>query len=225
MSVSHRPTPVASGVALLVAAVATATLARGAGQRLAIAGTLVGVGLLAVSGRKSLISLPSRPLTLGGSVVVFASLVWAFTTVSTPGARYELLPGLVGVVLLGLGLRPVRNDFSRRFVSAGLAALLVGVALTGIFQRAAPIHLLVSTAAAVVAWDLAEHGISLGEQLRPDAVTTTVELLHGGLTAAYGALLVAIAMITYQNGSTDLPLGGVVLLLLAAVTLLSLLYR
>lgn len=225
MSVSHRPTPVASGVALLVAAVATATLASGAGQRLAIAGTLVGVALFAMSGRKSLASLPPWLLTIVGSAVGLASIGWAVTTVSTPGARYELLPGLAGILFLGLGLRPIRARSSRRFVSAGLVALLVGVALTGIFQRAGPIQLLGATAAAVVAWDLAEHGISLGEQLRPDAVTASVELLHGGLTAAYGALLVAVALLLYGNGSTDLPLGGVALLLLTAVTLLALLYR
>jgi len=225
MSVSHRPTPAASGAALLVAAVATATLARGVGQRLAILGTLVGVGLLVASGRPSPVSLPPGLLTAAGSAVVVASVGWVFTAVPTLGARYELLPGLAGLLLLGLGVRPVRQRFARRFVSAGLAALLVGVALAGIFERAGPIQLLVATAGAVVAWDLAEHGISLGEQLRSDAATTGVELLHGGVTAAYGGLLVVVAIALYGNGTANLPLGGVVLLLLTALSLLALLYR
>jgi len=225
MTVSHRPTPAASGAALLVAAVATATLASGLGQRLAILGTLVGVGLLVASGRPSPVSLPPGLLTAAGSAVVVASVGWVFTAVPTLGARYELLPGLAGLLLLGLGVRPVRQRFARRFVSAGLAALLVGVALAGIFERAGPIQLLVATAGAVVAWDLAEHGISLGEQLRTDAETRAVELVHGAATAAYGAVLVAVALVLYEHGATGLSLGTLLLLLVAAVTLLALLYR
>lgn len=225
MTVSHRPTPAASGAALLVAAVTTATLARGFGQRLAIVGTLVGVGLFVASGRPSPVPLPPGLLTAAGSAVVVASIGWALTTVSALGARYELLPGLAGVVLIGLGVRPVRQRFARRFASAGLAALLVGVALAGIFERAGPIQLLVATAGAIVAWDLAEHAISLGEQLRPDAATTGVELLHGGVTAAYSGLLVVVATVLYGSGTATLPLGGVALLLVAALALLALLYR
>ncbi|WP_276249778.1 DUF7519 family protein [Haloarcula rara] len=129
------------------------------------------------------------------------------------------------MALVGLGVRPLGQRVARRFVSAGLAAMVVGVALVGIFEAAGPLRLLGATAAAIAAWDVAEHGISLGEQLRTDAETRSVELLHTGTTSAYGAVTVVVALVTYEYGATGLPLGALVLLLSAAVTLLALLYR
>jgi len=223
--VSHRPTPLATALALLLAAVSTAILSPTVAQRVAIVAAVVGAGLLVVGGREFATALPLGwlPTALGAALVLGSIL--RGETLADPRHSIELVPGLVGIALLGLGLRPLRGRFARRFVSAGLAAMVVGVGLVGIFEGAGPLRLLGATAAAIAAWDVAEHGISLGEQLRTDAETRSVELLHTGATSAYGAVTVVVALIIYDYGATGLSLGALVLLLGAAVTLLALLYR
>ncbi|QIO24149.1 hypothetical protein [Haloarcula sp. JP-L23] len=227
--VDHRPTPVASALAVLLAGISTALLAPGPEQRLAVLGTVTGVGLVVFGDRDDLTGeyprLVGRLVVAIGAVVVVAALAHALSAVGEFGAQAELVPGLVGVVCIGLGTRPLRQRFARRFVSAGLAALVLGVVITGVFERADPPALLAATAAAVVAWDLAEHAISLGEQLRADARTYTVELAHAGVSGGYGAVLVVGAMVLYENGGTGVPLGALALLLAAAVTLMAVLYN
>jgi len=225
VSVSHRPTPLASALALLLCGVSTAILAPTLDQRLAVVTALVGVGLVVASGRDIETPVPQGRLwTALGAALVLGSLVRS-ETLADPRQRVELLPGLVGMALVGLGVRPLRQRFARRLVSAGLAAMVVGVALVGVFEAAGPLRLLAATAAAIAAWDVAEHGISLGEQLRTDAQTRSVELLHTGTTSAYGAVTVIVGLVVYENGATGLPLSALVLLLAAAVTLMALLYR
>ncbi len=225
MSVAHRPTPLASALALLLCAASTAILAPTLDQRVAVLAALAGTGLVAAGGREFSAPVPQGRLwtALGAALVVGAIL--RGETLADPRHSIELVPGLVGMALVGLGVRPIRQRFARRFVSAGLAVMIVGVSLAGIFEAAGPLRLLGAAAAAVAAWDAAEHGISLGEQLRTDAGTRTVELVHTGATSAYGAATVAAALLVYDHGATGLPLSGLVLLLAAAVTLLALLYR
>ncbi|MBV0924950.1 hypothetical protein KTS45_12155 [Halomicroarcula limicola] len=228
-SIAHRPTPVASGLAVLFATGATAILVRSAAQHRAVALTLLGAAILLVSGRYPDGMALDRPVrylgTAVGALVVLAAFALALTSPSTSGARLELFPGLVGVVLVGLGVRPVRQRFARRFLSAGLAALVVAVALSGIFERAGPLALLAAVAAAIVAWDVGEHGVSLGEQLRTDADTRSVELVHAGVSTAYGAALVVATLLLFENGATGLPLATLVALLVGAIALMAALYR
>jgi len=225
MSVDHRPTPLSSALALCLCGVSTAILAPALVQRVAIVAALVGVGLVVAGGREFEAPIPrGRLWTALGAVLVLGALLRG-ETLADPHRSIELVPGLVGMALVGLGVRPVRQRFARRFVSAGLGVMIVGVALVGVFEAAGPLRLLGATAAAIAAWDVAGHGISLGEQLRTDAETRAVELLHTGTTSAYGAVTVVVGLVVYENGASGLPLSALVLLLAAAVTLLALLYR
>lgn len=223
VSVDHRPTPLSSGLALCLCALSTAILAPTLDQRLAIVAALVGVSLVAAGGRE--FPLPGRRLWTVLGVALVLGAILRGETLADPRHSVELVPGLVGMALVGLGVRPLRQRFARRVVSAGLAVMIVGVALAGVFEAAGPLALLGAAAAAIAAWDVAEHGISLGEQLRTDAETRSVELLHTGTTSAYGAVTVVVALVIYDHGATGLPLSALVLLLAAAVTLLALLYR
>ena len=225
MSVSHRPTPLSSGLAVLLGAVSTAILAPTLDQRVALLVGVAGAGLLVARGRESTDPVPAGPLwTALGAGLVLAAIARG-ATLPDPRHSVELVPGLVGTALLGLGVRPISERYARRIVSAGLTALLLGVALVGIFEAAGPPGLLGATVAAIVAWDTAENGISLGEQLRTDAETRTVELVHAGVASAYGAVTVVVALLVFEHGASDLSLGALTLLLAVAVTLLALLYR
>ncbi|MFC7026803.1 hypothetical protein ACFQH8_03320 [Halomicroarcula sp. GCM10025710] len=182
-AVSHRPTSLSSALALLLSASVALLLAGSANQRLAVIGTAVGVAVVLAgarlpdveravpdevtrrSTRVPLDRFGASEVTVVGAAIVSLSLLHGVLTLSGSVGWAQLGPGILGIVLLGLGLRPVREDLARRFVSAGLAALVVGVVLVGVFERADTGTLLVATAGAIVAWDVAENGISLGEQL------------------------------------------------------------
>ncbi|WP_276272942.1 DUF7519 family protein [Haloarcula litorea] len=227
--VDHRPTPLGSLLAVLLAGGAVGVLAPAAGQRLPLAGTVLGLACLLVGGRWASLLDGSRVVGLGlagvGAVVVLASLALAATAPLSAGRRAALLAGLAGVVLVGLGVSPLRGRLARRLLSAGLGALVVAVALDGVFQRTTPLPLLVATAAGVVAWDTGEHAVGLGEQLRTDAATRRVELLHAAGSAGYGAALVGVALLLFERGPTGLPLATLLLVLAGAVVLLAALYR
>ena len=242
-AVSHRPTSLSSALALLLSASVALLLAGSANQRLAVIGTAVGVAVVLAgarlpdveravpdevtrrSTRVPLDRFGASEVTVVGAAIVALSLLHGVLTLSGSVGWAQLGPGILGIVLLGLGLRPVREDLARRFVSAGLAALVVGVVLVGVFERADTGTLLVATAGAIVAWDVAENGISLGEQLRSDAGTESVELLHAGASAGFGALLVLGATVLFENGTTELPLAVLVALVAAAVVSMAALYR
>lgn len=106
--------------------------------------------------------------------------------------------GVAGLVLVGLGV--VRGRRSAVTLGAWLA--LAGVVVAGLGE-APPEALLVGTAAAVLAWDLGEQAITVGDQLGRAASTRTLELVH----AAYSTI-VAVAGIAVGYGLFLLATGG-----------------
>lgn len=227
-AVDERPPPVASVLAVLLAVGVVALVGDTATQRFALAGTVGGVVLVFFGGR--LLDGGAGARVVGNLVAVVGlgvagvSVVYGATAAAGYGQLIELLPGLAGVVLLSLGVLPVHERYAGWVVSAGLGALLAGVALSGIFARATPVEVLVAGTLAVLSWDVAIHGIGLGRQLGGDARTWPVELVHAGATACYGGGIVVVGAIVYDFGASGLPLAALVLLLVAAVTLTVALY-
>ena len=225
-TLQRSPTPLASGLALLAAAIAAFLLATEFTRQLAVVGALVGMWLVVAGGRDPAGStFGGGLLTAIGGVVTAGAVLYGTTTLDAPVTWVMLVPGLAGIVLVGLGVRPVSQRFARRIVSAGLASQIVGVLLLGVYQRGEPVVLLAAAAAAIVAWDAAEHGISLGEQLRTDAETRDVELVHTGASGLYGAGLVLVGAVLWENAARGVPLGMLLLLLAAAVIAMAALYN
>lgn len=227
-TVDERPPPVASALAVLLAVGVVALVGDTATQRFALAGTVGGVVLVFVGGRLpdggTGAPIAGNLIAVLGLGVAGVSAVYGATAATGYGQMTELLPGLAGVVLLSLGVLPVHERYAGWIVSAGLGALLAGVALSGIFARSTPVEVLVAGALAVLAWDVAIHGIGLGRQLGGDARTWPVELVHAGGTACYGGGIVVVGAVVYDVGASGLPLATLVLLLVAAVTLTVALY-
>lgn len=221
--VDERPPPVASALAVLLAVGVVALLGDTATQRFALAGTVGGVVLVFFGGRLP-DGVAGNLIAVVGLGVAGASAVYGATAATGYGQVTELLPGLAGVVLLSLGVLPVHERYAGWVVSAGLGALLAGVALSGIFARSTPLEVLVAGTLAVLSWDVAIHGIGLGRQLGADARTWPVELVHAGATACYGGGIVVVGAVVYDVGASGLPLATLVLLLVAAVTLTVALY-
>ncbi|WP_435077087.1 DUF7519 family protein [Halococcus sp. AFM35] len=124
--------------------------------------------------------------------------------------------GAVGVVGLGVGLRSV----SRAAVTLGTVGLFCGTVLAGLAGGPPPL-LLVATAATIVAWDVAEFAIGLGETVGRAADTRRAELVHAGASGALALAGAGGGLVIYRlagGGPTLVPIAllcGAVVLVIA----------
>lgn len=125
-----------------------------------------------------------------------AGLAIAAAGVSVAAAGPAGAPlGALGVVLIAAGV--LRG--ARAAVTVGALLAVGGVLAAGLASAPVP-GLLVGTAAAVLAWDLGEQAINVGEHLGRVASTRRLELVHAangtlvavaGIAVGYGIFLVA----------------------------------
>jgi hypothetical protein len=103
-----------------------------------------------------------------------AALAAGVVAVATAaGGSLPAVAGVAGLAALAVGV--VRG--ARGTTRVG-GAMLVGTgAVAGVVDGSVAVAL-VATAAAVVAWDAAEYGLRLGEQVGRDAVTLRPQVLH-----------------------------------------------
>ena len=148
--------------------------------------------------------------------VALAIVVAAVGTLSLALSGPAAVVGAVGVVGLAVGLR----SSSRAVVTLGAAGLFCGTLLAGL-AGAPPSLLLAATAATVVAWDVAEFGIDLGETVGRGATTRRAELVHAGASGALALVGTGGGSIVYRlagGGPALVPialLSGAVVLVLA----------
>ncbi len=133
------------------------------------------------------------------------------------GAPYSgtgTLVGATGLALFAIGALGGR----RGSATLGAVVLFSGVVIAG--WEGAPVGaVLVGATAAVVAWDLAEHAIGLGEQLGREADATRNVIVHGAVSLAVGTIAISASYGVYSVVGGGLPLSTLILLLLAAITL------
>jgi hypothetical protein len=219
VAVGRRPTRASAGLAALAVAGGTVLVGGPGGSAVGV----VLVGLAAMAAGDELRSRGRRIqswLVLGVGVAIALGGVAAGAVMADdfPGTL-QALPGLLGVLLLGAGLVPVRGQGSRRLVKLGAGLVLVGVMIAGIF-RAVPAGTLVAGAAvALVGWDLGEHAINVGEQMGRTASTWRAEGVHAVGAGLVGVTAVLTADLVDGVGSTGLSLPALALLVLAVVLL------
>jgi len=225
VGVTDRPAPRSGVASFLVAVLAVGLVATGGTQRLALVAAAAG-GAVIVAG----VWLADSRLVYGlvaliGVVSVLAGVVIALTRPAVPGARAEVVPGLLGIAVLAAALAPVRAGWERYLLASGAGLLVVTLVVSGAIQDAPTVQLLTAGAATVLAWDLGEQAVNVREQVGRDAATLGFEALHGGATALVGAVGVGVALLVRAVGPTGIPLPALVLLLGAGVTLLVGLYN
>lgn len=154
------------------------------------------------------------PARLSSGVAIGAALV--ATLAAALGASVAAGAGALGVLLAALAL--VRG--SRRVLGAGVAALLLGILLSGVAGGSTE-SLLVAMVATVAAWDVGENAINVGEQLGREANTRRLELTHVASGTAFGAGVAGVGYAIYEAATGGQPASAVALLLLGAVLLLS----
>jgi hypothetical protein len=138
---------------------------------------------------------------------------------SAPGARLRLLPGLVGVALVGAAVAPLRGAGSRRLLKLGVAAVFVGVLAAGVLRALAVGPALVASVGAVLAWDLGEHAVGVGEHLGRAAGTLPIQVTHAAGSLVVGGVAVFAGRAVAGVGPASLSLPGLVLVLAAVLSL------
>ncbi|MFB6146604.1 MAG: hypothetical protein ABEJ08_02845 [Halobacteriaceae archaeon] len=153
------------------------------------------------------------PASFSGRFAVFVSMVAVFSLLF--GMVWGILPGLFGVAMLWWGA----YSGSRFRISVGTLFLFLGVLLSAAGEPS-PAFPLAGTAATIVAWDLAQNAISVGEQLGSETNTTTAEAFHAAGTLATGLLGAVGGFVVYQVAWGGQPVFGVMLLVVGTMLLL-----
>lgn len=154
------------------------------------------------------------PPALGSSLALASATVALVAATLT--ARSAAVPAAAGVLLLGIGLFRA----SRRFVTAGSAALFSSVLLAGV-RGGVPEAVLLAALATVLAWDTADHALGIGAQLGREADSARLVVVHAAATLLVGAFGSAVCYAAYLAVGGGQPVSAVVLLLLGAVALVS----
>jgi len=159
-------------------------------------------------------TVDERPTTLSAWLAVaFASVVAASALEADPLAAVAAAPGVLLVGTAGaVG--------SRRALSAGAAILFVAVLVAGTLGGG-PLPVLVGTVAAVLAWDVADHGLDLGRRVGRDAGTARNELVHAAGGTVVGAVGGAIGYGVFVGAAAGQPVTAVVFLLVGVIALAS----
>ncbi|WP_138006944.1 DUF7519 family protein [Halalkalirubrum salinum] len=152
------------------------------------------------------------PRSAIGAVVLAAIATAMLALVSIEGAALAF----TGAIVLSVGVR-----FGRlRIVHAG-SLLSVGGLVTAGVTGATPEPLLVAAVCAVLAWDLAETAIELGDRVGGDASTARFESVHAAMILAVGIASAAVGYGLYAATAGGQPTTAVVLLLFGAVIVVS----
>lgn len=227
MTRASRPLPGSAALSVLAGAGAVLLVADAPVQRTAVLTALV--GLVAVAGGIELAHRDRWPWGLvtgvGGGGIVLGALGQSVARTAGVSASLELLPGIVGLLILVLGLGAAVPGRERSFITIGTGMVLLGVFFSGIVYGASMGRLLAATVATVVAWDLGEQAVNLGEHVGRQARTWQVEAVHGGAAVLVGVIAVVAAFGIYHINITGVPLGGLSALLVGGVVLAVALYN
>lgn len=220
----NQPTLPSAGMALVVVLVVLLLLADGE----ASVAVLWEAGLLTLVVAASVLEETTPGLTLAlqvaGALGALVVVAVATRTVDSVVALVEVLPGMVGFVLVALAVFPRTGLGSRRLLKLGSGALLLTVLVSGVLRAATLDLLVVAALGSVLVWDVGEQAICLGEHLGRRASTRRLEVVHavsGGLVAGVGALA---ALTVRDLGTPGLPLHSFLLLVVAVLAFAVALY-
>ncbi|PCR88786.1 DUF7519 family protein [Natrinema ejinorense] len=225
-SIVKQPTYAGGAFAVLAAACVTGVLASRSVQ-VSIAGVeTIGSLLLLGSGvvRRRGYRVLGGSLVVGGSGIVCLALGLSFLAPGGPFERLSFLGGTVAMACVVLGVFPLYRSWTRPLVGIGVALFscsLVGLAWA---TNIGGPRLLLGVGLTIVTWDVAEHAITLGDDVGRSARTYTVSVTHlaGSLGVGLAAGTVAVAVSSVQL--PPIPIAALALLLGAFLLLLFVLF-
>ncbi|WP_135303671.1 DUF7519 family protein [Haloarcula amylovorans] len=224
---THRPTHLSAVLSVLVGAAALALVGTTPAQRLTLGVVLVALVPLALGLELRRRGHVPAALALAslGTAGVAGALALGSARIASFSNSVELYPGLVGLFVLVLALSPVWEGRERPLISLGTGLLLVSVVASAAVYGTGTTGLLVAGVGTVLAWDLAEQAVNLGEQVGREAKTRGVELTHAGGTAAVGGGAIAAVQVIVHADVTGLSLPVLASLLGSGLLLTLALYN
>jgi hypothetical protein len=160
------------------------------------------------------VDLVNEPAITSGAIALFAGVLAMLTSAPFYGVAVPF--GVLGVLFLGVG---VFSAASRRWVSLGAMSIFVGILIVGALGAATVPMLLISGVMTLVAWDVGQHAITVGEQFGRTVPTRRGELVHAASSTIVGVLGAGASYGVYVLGAGGQPALAVVLLVLGAVGL------
>jgi hypothetical protein len=154
------------------------------------------------------------PARLSSALATAAALLAVLTT--APLSTLALPLAVAGFATFLLALFATG---SRGLLWLGSVGIFGGALVAGGIAGAPPVLVLASVAAMVLAWDLGQNAIGMGEQLGRHAVTWRAELFHAAASSVVAAVVGGVAYVVYRLGTGGQPVLALVLLLAAGVLL------
>ncbi|MFB6078686.1 MAG: hypothetical protein ABEJ80_06890 [Halarchaeum sp.] len=149
---------------------------------------------------------------LVGALALAGGLAFPLAHIAVPGRAAEVVLGAAGVACLALGVGPARRGWEREFLAAGAGLVLLTVVLSGVLHDAGRTTLLLGGVACVLAWDVGEQAVNLGEQVGNEASARRAAFVHPAATLGVGLVAVALA-----RGVASLGVSGLSLPVLLAL--------
>jgi hypothetical protein len=153
-----------------------------------------------------------NPVTVSSVVAVGAAVV-AAVAVAFSSILLAVVVGTVSLLLFVLGLL----SGYRLAVGVGAGVLFFGLVMGATFGGTGVEVLLVGVVATILAWDVGENAINLGEQVSRTAPTVRAEALHVAASATVGAVGAGLAYATYTTATGGKPLTALFALLLGVL--------
>jgi hypothetical protein len=159
-------------------------------------------------------AVDDRPARISAGLAVLAGVgTVGLVAPGSPTAAAVAVGGLA-LVVAGLAGRSVAG------VTGGSFGLFVGVLLAGNADAGA-VLLVGAALGAVLAWDFGEQAITVGRQVGREATTTRGELTHAAASLLVGLATVAVLVGTFRAATGGFHVGALLVLLAAAVVLVS----
>ena len=222
-SVVKQPTYAGSALAVLAAACVSGVLASQSVQ-VSIAGVgSIGAFLLLGSG---LVRRRGHRVLGGGVVLAGCGLVCLALGLSllSPGGLFERIAffgGTLAMACVVLGVFPLRQSWARSLVGIGIALFSCSLVFLAWISNPGRVQLLLGFGLTILIWDMAEHAITLGNDVGRSARTYSVTVTHfiGSLGVGLAAGTVALVVDSVQLPAIPvavlaLLLGAILLLLL-----------
>jgi hypothetical protein len=226
VTLNDRPTRPSTALAVVLASLPLVLLV-GAAATVPLAVAWTGVALVALGG-----ALVGSGRAIGGGALAVTGLLTGLAAVAfaaTSAGRFVQLlrlgPGVLGVLTVGVALTWRRLRWRRGLVKAGAGLVFVVVLVSGIVPETEVWPLLWAAAAVVLAWDVAENAISVGEHLGRDASTWRAEFGHAAPGGLFGVVSVGLVHLTAGADLASLSLPALVLVLLGVVFLIAALHE
>jgi len=156
----------------------------------------------------------ARPPT----VAVVASLAAVGVAVTAGAVASPIGGALLGVAALAFLAGALRG--STRVLTWGAAVGVVGIGVAG-YRGAPPESLLVAGVGLAVAWDVADHGVGLGEQVGRGARVRRNVAVHAGTSLLVGSLAAGLVYGVSLAVGGGQPVAALALLLAGGIALIS----